>query len=141
MKLLTRLRLDLSHFHDHKFKHSFHNLLTPICNYRADIKRTPHYFLHCPLLPDKRLILTNNILINILNLNDSRSSEVLLLVNSSFKNTKNTSILNTTVDLLSHLRNFDVPFVTPDRYNKPLHSCMAVSFTSYNFYFYFSFFH
>ena len=76
VKLLTRLRLGLSHLHDHKCKHSLQDSF---------------YLLHCPLFSDERLILINNIRNidnNILNLNDSRFSEVLLFGNSSFNNTK-----------------------------------------------------
>ena len=32
VKLLTRLQLEVSHLCEHKFKHSFQDTLTPICN-------------------------------------------------------------------------------------------------------------
>ena len=32
LKLLTRLRLGLSHLREHKFKHSFQDILNPFCN-------------------------------------------------------------------------------------------------------------
>ena len=35
VKLLTRLRLCLSHLREHKFKHGFHNSLNPICSCRT----------------------------------------------------------------------------------------------------------
>ena len=35
LKLVTRMRLGLSHFRLHKFKHSFQDTLSPICNYGA----------------------------------------------------------------------------------------------------------
>ena len=111
VKLLTRLRLGLSHLRDHKFKYSFQDLLNPICNCGTDVETTTHYLLHCPLFSDERLILINNIRNidnNILNLNDSRFSEVLLLVNFSFNNTKNTSILNTTIEYIVPSKKFEV---------------------------------
>ena len=80
VKLLTRLRLGLSHLRDHKFKHSFQDSLNPICNCRNDVETTTHNLLHCPVFSDERLILINNIWNidnNILNLNDSRFSEML----------------------------------------------------------------
>ena len=89
--LFTRLRLGVSHLRNYKFKHSFQDLLNPICNYGSDIETTTHYLLHCPLFSDERLILTNNIRNidnNILNLNDFRFSELLLFGNYSFNNTK-----------------------------------------------------
>ena len=91
VKLLTRLRLGLSHLRDHKFKHSFQDLLNLICNCVTDVETTTHYLLHCPLFSNERLILINNIRYidsNILNLNDSRFSEVLLFGNSFFNNSK-----------------------------------------------------
>ena len=112
VKLLTRLRLGLSHLRDHKFKHSFQDSLNPICNCGTDVETTTHYLLHCPLFSDERLILINNIRNidnNILNLNDSRFSEVLLFGNSSFSNTKNTSILNTTIEYIVSSKRFEVP--------------------------------
>ena len=74
VKLLTRLRLDLSYLRDHKSKYSFQDLLNPICNCGTDVETTTHYLLHCPRFSNERLILINNIQNvdnNILNLNDS----------------------------------------------------------------------
>ena len=112
VKLLTRLRLGLSHLRDHKFKHSFQDSLNPICNCGTDVETTTHYLLHCPLFSDERLILINNIRnidSNILNLNDSRFSEVLLFGNSSFNNSKNTFIINTTIEYIVSSKRFEVP--------------------------------
>ena len=139
-KLLTRLRLGLSHLRDHKFKHSFQDLLTPICNYRTDVETTTHYLLHCPLFSDERLILINNIWnigSNILNLNDSRFSEVLLFGNSSFSNSKNTFIINTTIEYIVSSKRFEVPL-----FDSLYYLCMAVLFTShcYHYYHYYLFF-
>ena len=137
VKLLTRLRLGLSHLRDHKFKHSFQDSLNPICNCGTNVETTTHYLLHCPLFSDERLILINNIRNidnNILNLNDSRFSEVLLFGNSSFNNTKNTSILNTTIKYIVSSKRSEVPL-----FDSSWHSCMAVWFTSYYFYSFFFF--
>ena len=72
----------------------FHVSLNPICICGTDVETTTDCLLHCPLFSDKKLILRNNIRninSNILNLNDSRFSEVLLFGGSSFNTTKNTS--------------------------------------------------
>ena len=144
VKLLTRLRLSLSHLRDHTLKHSFQDSLNPICNCGTDVAITTHYLLHCLLFSDERLILINNIRnmdSNILNLNDCRFSEVLLFGSSSFNNTKNKSILNTTIDYIVSSKRFEVPLFDPFWY-----SCMTVLFISCYFYFLsfslkFSFFH
>ena len=43
VKLLTRLRLGLSHLRDHNFKHSFQDSLNPICNCGTDVETTTQY--------------------------------------------------------------------------------------------------
>ena len=48
IKLITRLRLGLSHFREHKFRHNFQDTLNPICSCGDDIESTIHYLLHCP---------------------------------------------------------------------------------------------
>ena len=46
IKLLTRLRLGLSHLNDHKFKHGFNDIINHICIWGGDIESTNHFFLH-----------------------------------------------------------------------------------------------
>ena len=111
VKLLARLRLGLSHLYDHKFKHRFQDPLNPICNCGTNVETTTHYLLHWPLFSDERLFLINrirNIGNNILNLNYSRFSEVPLFGHSSFNNTNNTSILNTTIEYIVSSSRFEV---------------------------------
>ena len=129
VNLLTRLRL--SNLLDHKFKHSFQDLLNLNCNCGTDVETTTHYLLHFPLFSDGRLILIDNIRNmgnNILNLIDSRFLEVLLFGNSSFSNTKNTSILNTTIKHILSSKRFEVPL-----FDSFWYSCMAALCTSYYF--------
>ena len=59
-KLITRLRLGLSHFRFHKFKHSFQDTLNPICNYDT-VKTTAHYLLHSPNFLNERLAFCNKV--------------------------------------------------------------------------------
>ena len=85
--LLTRVRLS----HPRNHKQNFQDSLNPICNSGADVETTSHYLLHCPLFSDDRLVLINNIWNidnNILNLNDSSFSEVLIFGKSSVNNIK-----------------------------------------------------
>ena len=57
IKLLTRLRLGLSHLHEHKFRHCFQDTLNPLCECGKDIESTMHLFLHCTnfLIPSQSL--------------------------------------------------------------------------------------
>ena len=47
VKLITRLRLRLSHLRDHKEKHSFQDCLNPLCSCGIEVETTAHFQLHC----------------------------------------------------------------------------------------------
>ena len=49
IKYITRICLGLSHWREHKFKHSFQDTLNHICNCGTDVESAIHFFLHCPL--------------------------------------------------------------------------------------------
>ena len=61
IKLLTRLRLGLSHFNEHTFKHGFSDTINPICICGGDIESINHFFLHCPEYFEARQTLFDNI--------------------------------------------------------------------------------
>ena len=48
IKLLTTLRLGLSHFNEHKFKHGFNDTINRICVCGGNIELINHFFLHYP---------------------------------------------------------------------------------------------
>ena len=56
LKLLTRLRLDLSHLRGLKFKHNFIDCLDEICMCGKDIESTNHFLPKCSLFVKKKLI-------------------------------------------------------------------------------------
>ena len=112
IKLITRLRLGLSHLRDHKFKHNFLNCLNPICCCGQDIETTFHYLLRFPIFSDERSTFFDNIRSideNVLSGNDPKNSDTLLFGISSFNDTQNTSILNTTIYYILSSKRFDVP--------------------------------
>ena len=111
LKLITRLRLGLSHLRFHKFKHSFQNTLNPICNC-GTVEPTIHYLLHCPNFSNKRLTLLNklqSINENILSKDDSNISKVFLFGDHSFNDVRSTSVLTTSVEYIISTKRFDVP--------------------------------
>ena len=111
IKLITRLRLGLSHLREHKFRHNFQDILNPICSCGENIETTTHYLLHCSnYLNERMTLLTNlqNVEENILDKNYSRLSEILLFDDSSFKDAKNTSILNSTIHYIFDTKRLDV---------------------------------
>ena len=46
LKLLTHLRLGLSHLNEHIFNHNFQNCINPSCSCSLEIESTSHFLLH-----------------------------------------------------------------------------------------------
>ena len=60
IKLLSRLRLGLSHLREHKLKHSFQDSLNPFCRCgKGEVETSSHYLLHCSNYSEERLSLLN----------------------------------------------------------------------------------
>ena len=81
VKLLTRLRLGLSHLREQKFKHGFQDWLNPTCSCGNDIATSAHFLLHCSHYSNERSTFLNtirNINRTILNKNDLQITETLL---------------------------------------------------------------
>ena len=82
IRLLTRLRLGLSHLHKHKFKHSFQGCLNPLCFCSNEIETSTHYLLHYPTYTKERMTLLNKIKrisCGILGFSDAVVTKILLL--------------------------------------------------------------
>ena len=80
VKLLTRLRIGLSHLRDDKFEHSFEDSLNPIYSCGNDIDTSAHFLLHYPNFSSKRSTFLNiigSIDRNILRRSDSQVTETL----------------------------------------------------------------
>ena len=109
IKYITRLRLGLSHLHDHKFKHGFLDSLNPICSCGLDVEITCHYLLHCPNFTDERSILLNIVLISKSSLTSCDASIVKLLLNGdkSLDLGTNILILSATVNIILSSKRFD----------------------------------
>ena len=97
----------LSHLREHKFRHNFQDILNPTCSCGENIETTTHFLLY---LNERMTLLTKllNIEENILDRNFSRISETLLYDDSSFSNTRNTTILNSTNQYIFDTKRFDV---------------------------------
>ena len=61
LKLLTRLRIGLSHLKEHKFKHNFQDPVDPLCSCGNDMESKVHFFLHCPNFTTQRQSLLNKL--------------------------------------------------------------------------------
>ena len=87
VKLLTSLRLRLSHLREHKHKHSFQDILSPPCSSRKEVETTFHFLLSYPSYSDKRLTLLSkiqNINPNILDNSNSQITQVFLYGDTNF---------------------------------------------------------
>ena len=60
-KLLTWLRLGLSHLREHNFKHNFQDCLNSLCLCGNEIETSTHYLLHCPTYTNEILTPLNKI--------------------------------------------------------------------------------
>ena len=84
IKFLTRLCLGLSHLLEHKFNHSFQDLLNQLCNCSAEVESTSHFLLHCPIYNNDGSYLLStikNIDCKLLEITDSSLSQALLYGN------------------------------------------------------------
>ena len=114
IKYLTRLRLGLSHLHEHKFKHGFLDSLNPIRNGGLDIEITCHFLLHCPNFINERTLLLNDISrIKKDTLPSCETAFVKLLSygDDSFDSATNTLILNASLEYSSSSKRFDGPLL------------------------------
>ena len=88
IKLLSRLRLGLSHLREHKFKHGFLDSLNPICSCGQNIEISTQLLLHCYNSSNERLTFLNiirNIDSKIFSKNDLKVTETLLYGDSSYE--------------------------------------------------------
>ena len=113
-KWLTRLRLGLSHLHEHKFKHNFQDTINPFCYCRQEIETTTHFLLHCPQYSNNRTTFLNKIkslINNFQDKNDLALTNLLLYGDMSLSTETNKSILNSTIDFLLETRRFADPLL------------------------------
>ena len=61
LKLLTRLRLGLSHLSEQRFNHNFQSCINPLCSCSLAIESTTHFLLHCHHFSNIRPTLLNSI--------------------------------------------------------------------------------
>ncbi len=114
LKLLSRLRVGLSHLRDHKFRHNFFDTINPLCSCNIESETTSHYLLHCSFYVDIRKTLLDKIidLIGpIANLSDVNLVKLLLYGDLSYNLEINASILKCTIAYLKTSERFDIPLL------------------------------
>ena len=103
LKLLTRLRLGLSHLRYHKFRHNFQDCINPICACGLEIETTTHFLLHCPFFQSARQSLLINIKKideSILKKHDKLITKALLYGDEKFGLSYNKSIISLTIEFI-----------------------------------------
>ena len=115
IRLITWLRLGMSHLREHKFKHNFQDCLNPICSCGLDIESTSHFLLHCPSFNVERYTLLNTlnkIDCKLLELTKSSLSQTLLYGHTLFDKEKNTLTLNATIEYILSTERFEEPLIS-----------------------------
>ena len=112
LKLLSRLRLRLSHLNEHKFRHNFRDTLNPLCTCSLEPETTSHFLLHCSHYATQRQTLfdfLHSIDESITNLSDDNLVRLLLYGNIKlYNNEQNTKILNASICFLKSSERFDI---------------------------------
>ena len=94
--VLTRLRLGLTLYREHKFKYSFQDYLNPLCLCGKKIETSTSYLLHCPTYTNEKMTLLNKIKsinCSILESSDAAVTKILLFGDNTFSDSSNTLIL------------------------------------------------
>ena len=113
IKLLTRLRLSLSHLNEYKFKHGFNDAINTICICGGDIESINHFCLHFPEYCEARKTLLDNIQSTdkmLLSQNKSSLTHLLLYGPPKGNSNVNGFILNSAVEFI----------LSSERFNRPL---------------------
>ena len=104
LKLLTRLRLSLSHLNEHRFNYNFENCVDPLCTCSLEAETTSHFFLHFHYYHPIRLTLFNELCetdMNLPNLSEDTFLNIILYGSSHFSDSQNQSILNSTIKYIT----------------------------------------
>ena len=116
LKLLSRLRLNLSHFREHKFNHKFSDTLVPLCSCGVlEAETTEHFLLRCPAYTNCRKVLLDdvkNIFPSILSFPDSDISNILLYGGDSLKSDLNQKIILSVITYLKNTGRFELPLIS-----------------------------
>ena len=99
VKRLTRLRFDFSYLNEHKFWHSFNDIINRLCSCDKKPETTLHYLLHCDFYSIYRLEFLNYICAlnkSFKNFSEEHLLKVLLYGAEDFTSRMNSEILKYT---------------------------------------------
>ena len=110
LKLLTRLRLRLSHLSEHRFNHNFVSCLNTFCTCSLEVESTTHFFLQRHHFNPIRINLNNSLKKidkDIPKLSDSCLTKVIIFGDSKYSDFQNHDILNSTITFIIDSKHFD----------------------------------
>ena len=110
LKLLTRLRVGMSHLREHKFKHNFQDTLNPLCSCSLEVESTSHFFLRCQNYQNIRTALFNELQIidnTILDMNEVNLTRLLLYGSDSFDKQTNAKVIMLSINFIKESGRFD----------------------------------
>ena len=100
-RLLTRLRLGLSHLNEHKFRHNFADCVNPLCPCIIKPETILHFFLHCHNFLNIRRKLFDKIKLleeTLLQVNEESLLTLLPFGSKIYNEQVNVQILNASID-------------------------------------------
>ena len=110
LKLLSRLRLGLSHLNEHRFNHNFQNCINPLCTCSLEVESTAHFFLHCHHYHNIRAKLLNSLEVidtNLLKLSEEQLTKVLPYSFSQIDQNQNRNVLNSSINYIVESKRFE----------------------------------
>ena len=114
VKLLTRLRVGLSHLREHKFRHGFNDIIDPFCPCNMEFESVSHFFVRCHFFTHMRQNLMNDLSrtdARIQLYNDDLLTKTLLYGNKDFTDEVNSRILNLSIEFILKSGRFDGPLM------------------------------
>ena len=82
LKLLTRLRLALSHLNEHRFNHNFGNCINTLCTCSLEVDSAPRFFMYWHYYDSIRHLMFNELCevdVNFSNASDEKLVNILFL--------------------------------------------------------------
>ena len=110
LKLLSRLRLGLSHLNEHRFDHNFQNCINPLCTCSLEVESIANFFLHCRHYHNIRAKLLNSLEVihtNLLKFSEEQLTKFLPYGFSQLDQNQNRYVLNSSINYIVESKRFE----------------------------------